>query len=180
MNTYPLTTLAYLRTGVSTWIWTLRSKGVKGRSASRAGQWTRGSLCCTRTACFVCALFHMLYFTVERLKNAYSMLPEGRYCVQLNHYISHILCANYLAQMVKNRLAMQEKGLDPWVRKIPWKKEWQPTPVFLPGKSHGQRGLVDYCPWGRKRIRHDSAQHTHIIWITLPKSITLVINYTPA
>ena len=43
--------------------------------------------------------------------------------------------------MVKNQLAMQEKGLDPWVRKIPWKKEWQPTPVFLPGESHGQSNL---------------------------------------
>jgi len=35
-------------------------------------------------------------------------------------------------------------GFDPWVRKIPWRREWQPTPVFLPGKSHGQRSLVGY------------------------------------
>ena len=33
---------------------------------------------------------------------------------------------------------------DPWVGKIPWRREWQPTPVFLPGKSHGQRSLVGY------------------------------------
>ena len=39
---------------------------------------------------------------------------------------------------------------DPWGGKIPWKRKWQPTPVFLPGKSHGQRSLVGYCPWGRK------------------------------
>ena len=39
-----------------------------------------------------------------------------------------------MAQMVKNLLIMQEPGLDPWVRKIPWKREWQPIPVFLPGK----------------------------------------------
>ena len=31
-----------------------------------------------------------------------------------------------------------------------WRRKWQPTPVFLPGKSHGQRSLVGYCPWGRK------------------------------
>ena len=37
----------------------------------------------------------------------------------------------------------------PWVRKIPWRRAWQPTPVFLPGESHGQRGLVGYSPWGR-------------------------------
>ena len=37
---------------------------------------------------------------------------------------------------------------DPWVRKIPWRRKWQPTLVFLPGKSHGQRSLVAYSPWG--------------------------------
>ena len=36
-----------------------------------------------------------------------------------------------------------------WVRKIPWSKKWQPTPVFLPGKFHGQRSLADWSPWGR-------------------------------
>ena len=38
----------------------------------------------------------------------------------------------------------------PWVRKFPWRSEWQPTPVFLPGEFHGQRSLVGYCPWGCK------------------------------
>ena len=36
---------------------------------------------------------------------------------------------------------------DPWVGKIPWRRKWQPTPVFLPGKSHGQRNLEGYSPW---------------------------------
>ena len=39
-------------------------------------------------------------------------------------------------------------GFDPWVVKIPWRRKWQPTPVFLPGKSHRQRSLVGYSPWG--------------------------------
>jgi len=39
---------------------------------------------------------------------------------------------------------------DPWVGKIPWRKEWQPTPLFLPGEFHGQRSLVGYSPWGCK------------------------------
>ena len=38
---------------------------------------------------------------------------------------------------------------DTWVRKIPWRRAWQPIPVFLPGESHGQRSLVGYSPWGR-------------------------------
>ena len=37
-----------------------------------------------------------------------------------------------------------------WVRKIPWRRKWQPTPVFLPGQSHGQWSLVGYSPWGHK------------------------------
>ena len=41
-------------------------------------------------------------------------------------------------------------GFDPWVRNIPWRKEWQPTPVFLPGEFHGQRNLAGYSLWGCK------------------------------
>ena len=44
----------------------------------------------------------------------------------------------------------KKHAFDPWVRKIPWSRKWQPTPVFLPGKSHGQRILVGYSPRGRK------------------------------
>ena len=39
-------------------------------------------------------------------------------------------------------------GFDPWVRKIPWSRKWQPTTVFLTGKSHGQRSLAGYGPQG--------------------------------
>ena len=39
---------------------------------------------------------------------------------------------------------------DPWIRKIPWRRKWQPTPVFLLEEFHGQRGLMCYSPWGRK------------------------------
>ena len=41
-------------------------------------------------------------------------------------------------------------GFDPWVIKISWRRKWQPTPVFLPRKSHGQRSLVGYSPWSCK------------------------------
>ena len=43
-------------------------------------------------------------------------------------------------------------GFDPWVRKILWRREWQPTPVLLPGKSHGQRSIVGYSPQGHKEL----------------------------
>ena len=40
--------------------------------------------------------------------------------------------------------------LDPWVRKVLWRRAWQPTPVFLPGESRGQRSLAGYSPGGQK------------------------------
>ena len=45
---------------------------------------------------------------------------------------------------------------------IPWRKKWQPTPVFLPGKSHGQRSLAGYVPWHHKRVRHKLMTKQHI------------------
>ena len=44
---------------------------------------------------------------------------------------------------------------DPWVRKIPWRRARQPTPVFLPGESHGQRSLVGCSPRDHKRVGHN-------------------------
>ena len=52
---------------------------------------------------------------------------------------------------------------NPWVGRIPWKRKWQHTPVFLPGKSHGQRSLVGYGPWGCKELdmTEQLSMHTH-------------------
>ena len=59
--------------------------------------------------------------------------------------------------MVKNLPVCQcrRRRFYPWVGTIPWRRKWQPTPVFLPGKSHGQRILAGYSPRGCKRVRHD-------------------------
>ena len=50
-------------------------------------------------------------------------------------------------------------GFDPWVVKIPWRRKWQPIPGFLPEKSHGQRSMVGYNPWGCKDLTNI---HTHV------------------
>ena len=67
----------------------------------------------------------------------------------------------------------QRCSFDPWVRKLPWRRAWQPTPVFLPGESHGQRSLVDYSPWGHKgsdKTEQLSMRvHTHTHTHTVPK-----------
>ena len=47
---------------------------------------------------------------------------------------------------------------DSWVGMIPWRRKWQPTPVFLPGDSHGQMRWVGYSPWGRKEL--DMSEHS--------------------
>ena len=44
---------------------------------------------------------------------------------------------------------------NPWVGQIPWRRKWQPPPIFLLGQSHGQTSLAGYSPWGCKRVRHD-------------------------
>ena len=49
-------------------------------------------------------------------------------------------------------LQCRRLGFDSWVGKIPWRRKWQPTPVFLPGESHGRRSLVGYSPQGRKEL----------------------------
>ena len=56
--------------------------------------------------------------------------------------------------MVKNPLASagdMRHGFDPCIRKIPWRRNWQPTTVLLPGKFHGQRNLAGYSPWDHKK-----------------------------
>ena len=50
-------------------------------------------------------------------------------------------------------LPCQRYRFDPWVTKIPWKRKWLPTPVFLPGESHGQRSLAGYSPQGQSRTQ---------------------------
>ena len=57
-----------------------------------------------------------------------------------------------VAQMVKNLSVMQEMRVQSLVRKIPWRREWLPTQVFLPREFHGQRSLAGYSYWGHKEL----------------------------
>ena len=64
--------------------------------------------------------------------------------------------------MLKNLPAMHETRFHPWVRKIPWRREWQPTPVFLPGEFPIQRSLAGYSPWYHKELNMtERLTHTH-------------------
>ena len=62
--------------------------------------------------------------------------------------------------MVKNPPANaggKRRGFSHWVRKVPWSWKWQPAPVFLSGKFHGQKSLVGFSPWGPKEL--DMIEH---------------------
>ena len=57
-------------------------------------------------------------------------------------------------------------GYDPRVGMIPWRRKWQPTPVFLPGKPQEQRSLVGYRPWGHKESdMTEQLNHNNMGWI---------------
>ena len=75
-----------------------------------------------------------------------------------------------IAQLVKNPPAMQERPrLSPWVSKIPWRREWQATPGFWPGESHGQRSLAGRSSRGHtkqdvtERLRLSDVQHQMLV-----------------
>ena len=70
-----------------------------------------------------------------------------------------------MVPVVKNLSAnagrRKRHGFDSWVRKIPWRRAWQYSPVFLPGEFHGWRRLVSYSPWGHKELETTEGLSMH-------------------
>ena len=92
----------------------------------------------------------------------------------------HMSQAYLVAQTVKRLPTVRETRVQSWVGKIPCRRKWQPTPVFLPGKSHGLSILVGYSPWGRKEsdmtewLHFTSLHFVHMFrpsWTSLPTPI---------
>ena len=70
--------------------------------------------------------------------------------------------ASLVAQMAKYLPTIHGRPrFSPWIGKIPWRRRRHPTPVFLPGNSHGQRTLVGYSPWGCKDL--DTTEQLHVL-----------------
>ena len=59
----------------------------------------------------------------------------------------------------------------PGLGRFPWRRKWQPTPVFFTEESYGQRSFMDYIPWGRRRVRYDLATEQQIILFNLEKPL---------
>ena len=71
-----------------------------------------------------------------------------------------------MAQTVKNLPTWLRSEFDPWVRKIPWKRKWEPISVFLSGKYHGQKSLEGYSSWG-----HNELDTTEQLTLNLPPTL---------
>ena len=69
---------------------------------------------------------------------------------------------------------------DPWVGKIPWRRKWQPTPVFLPEKSHGHRNLAGYVPWSQKSQTQLSNETTSMKQLKLSLTAFFLLQRTEA
>ena len=75
----------------------------------------------------------------------------------------------------------RKPGFHFWVRKIPWRRKWQPTPVFLPAQSHGQRSLAGYSPWGRKEldmtewVNHNKFINIHYDHVAAAETETVIV-----
>ena len=99
-------------------------------------------------------------------------MDNGRKCMELKYFKFLLWFKRWieLAQLVKNLLQCRrhrKHRLDPWVRKILWRRKWQTTPVFLPEKSHGERSLVGYSPWGRKELDMTKHEHRYVDYLGL-------------
>ena len=66
-----------------------------------------------------------------------------------------------MSWVVNNPLWCRRGGFNPWVRKIPWRRKWQPTPVFFPGQPRGQRSQVGCSPWGLEESDTTERLHFH-------------------
>ena len=87
-----------------------------------------------------------------------SLLSRKRSSFYLKEELYDFSLASKLSPLCKRH------GFNPWLWKIPWRRAWQLTPVFLPGEFHAQKSLVGYSPWGHKRVRHNLAnEHAQYI-----------------
>ena len=99
------------------------------------------------------------FFTIWATREALIYLKGNKYFVLIwiiffpfMFQISNILGFPGGASGKEPTCQCRRSGFIPWVGKILWGREWQPTPVFLPGESHGQRSLAGYSPWGHKEL----------------------------
>ena len=105
------------------------------------------SVCATH----LCIYWHNLLtycYTVKEALEGFTESPFLEVTIMKHHAHTHTHIL--VAQTVKYLPAIQETWVQSLVGKTPWRRAWLPTPVFLPGESHGQKSLVGCSPWGSK------------------------------
>ena len=86
-----------------------------------------------------------------------------------------LVWASLVAQRLKRLPAIQETWVPSLGREDPWRRKWQPTPIFLPGESHGWRSLVGYSPRGHKESDTTERPHFHFLFQRFIAAILLLI-----
>ena len=95
------------------------------------------------------AVTPFLQFLILATTNLFSV-PRDLPVLEISPQCNYIVC-----------LECGRPRFNPWLRKIPWRRKWQPTPGLLPGESHGGRSVVGYSPWGRKEWDSTKRLHLH-------------------
>ena len=95
-------------------------------------------------------------WTAARKGSLAGCSPLETMIISKNFFLARVCISKWLGgfegKKKKTLLPIRRCGFDPWVGTIPWRRKWQPTSVFLPGESHGQRSLVaGYSPWGHTK-----------------------------
>jgi len=113
----------------------------------------------------------LLLFTFFKWEDNLFVLPPG-------HTVDVWWLSNWWLRWLSISLQCGRPDFDPWVRKTPWRRKWQSISVLLPGKSHGQKSLVGYSPWGCKES--DTTERLDfIIWRTSVCSRNYIHNDYP-
>ena len=109
--------------------------------------------------CYLLGSLHLVVIDTNSLADPHSLCKVSLTVSIITCF--QILCLNILHVLTWSSficlfefigcLQCGRPGFDSWIGKIPCRRKWQPTPVFLPGKSHGQRSLAVYSPWGCKK-----------------------------
>ena len=119
-----------------------------------ATSFSKENFCSTIPSPLPCFIFHAnIYFTYF---TRVCSCPSWNFCPQ-GAIIFHMLRVGTWEALLwwpsskESSCQCRRCKFSLWVTKIPWRRKWQPTPVFLPGEFHGQRSLVGYSPWSRKK-----------------------------
>ena len=107
------------------------------------------------TSCFCFGVSHHCHSTHKR--RAKVRRASEAFCFSLA-LLNEEVRGSQVAQWLRICLQNRRREFSSWVGEIPWSRKWQPTPVFLPGKIHGQWRLAGYSPWGCKEL-YTSSEH---------------------